>query len=151
MIFKKYEHEPKNINIYRRELPSNLTSAHVRMITNDGLIDEYTLAATLLDLIDKGYLFLDYEEKENIFKKNIVLTRTNKDTKSLFKYEIFLLDWLINVCGDGNKVDTYQIHEKLTNKNNKIDTSEMFEYFQALIIISFPINNFYKKTNFFIQ
>ena len=148
IIFKKYEYKPKNINIYQRELPSNLTPAHVRMIINDGLIDENTLAATLLDLLDKGYLFLNYEEKEKIFKKNMVLTKTNKDTSNLFKYEKFLLDWFINICGDGQTVTSNQIHEVLTNQNNKKVASEMFEQFQALIIISFPIQKFYKKTNF---
>lgn len=147
-IFKKYEYKPKNINIYQRELPSNLTPAHVRMIINDGLIDENTLAATLLDLLDKGYLFLNYEEKEKIFKKKIILTKTNKDTNNLFKYEKFLLDWFINTCGDGQTVTSNQIHEALTNQNNKKVASEMFEQFQALIIISFPIDKFYKKTNF---
>ena len=61
--FKKLEHKPININLYKRELPSNLRPAHVRMLLHDGLIDKKSLATTLLDLIDRGYL--DIKRKSN--------------------------------------------------------------------------------------
>ena len=76
-LFRKLEHKPLNLNIYQREMPSNLRPAHVRLLLNDGLVEEVSLAATLLDLIDRGYLAIDkYENKQSIFRnKEIVLRK----------------------------------------------------------------------------
>lgn len=148
MIFKKIECKPKNINIYQRELPSNLTPAHVRMLVNDGLIDEYTIVSTILDLIDKGYITLKMGNKNNLFNEQFLLSRTNLKYDDLFKYEQFLIDWFFNVCGNSETVSSTQIHEKLISENNKLESSDMFKHFQALVIISFPLEKFYTKNNF---
>ena len=69
IIYSKLEHKPLNINLYQRDLPSNLKPAHVRMLLHDGLVDEKSLAATILDLIDKGFLDIKRENKELELKK----------------------------------------------------------------------------------
>lgn len=71
ILFKAKEPKPTNINLYNRELPAKLTPAHVRILLNDGLIDKETIAATILDLIDRGYLKIETEERENIFKEDL--------------------------------------------------------------------------------
>ena len=95
ILFRKSNIKIKQLNYYNRELPSNLRPSHVRMLLNDGLIDEVSLASTLLDLIDNGYLQITgVSRKENIFKKNtdITIIRTNKNTSNLLSYELFLID-----------------------------------------------------------
>ena len=49
-ILKIKASKPYNINIYNRDLPSNLTPAHVRLLIEDGLIDAKTLASTIKSL-----------------------------------------------------------------------------------------------------
>ena len=63
LIYKNLEHKPRNINLYQRELPSNLRPAQVRLLLQDGLVDEKSLAATIVDLIDRGYLDIRRKSK----------------------------------------------------------------------------------------
>lgn len=149
LIYKKLEYKVANLNIYQRELPSKLKPAHVRMLVNDGLVDETTVATTILDLIDNGYLKLkkdiqDIVETNNLFSKNVQITiyKTNKNTDNLLKYEKFLIDWFIDECGNGLEITNIELQKKLCNPKYNY-----FQYFQLLVIISFPINKFYKKIN----
>ena len=152
-IFRKLEGSPKNLDIYKRELPSKLKPAHVRMLINDGLIDEFSLASTILDLIDKGYLGIkrisNTGEISNIdiFRKNgITIYRTDKPLDNLLKFEQFLIKWFIELYGDGKEVSSEQIHMKLKEPNDAVTPYEMFEQFQALVIISFPLKKYYSTS-----
>lgn len=150
-VFKTEESSPMNINIYQRELPSKLKPAHVRMLLNDGLIDGTSVATTLLDLIDNGYLELSRNQsKQDIFNSNdITLAKTNKDQSNLLEYEIFLIDWFIDKCGDGSKITSRELKNALNfTAKSQYTARYLFEYFQALTIISFPIYKYYKKRPF---
>lgn len=147
-LFRKLEHKPVNLNIYKREKPSNLRPAHVRILLNDGLIDKVSLAATLLDLIDRGYLSIEKCEdmKKYIFKnRDIVLIKTEKKTDDLLKFEIFIIEWFINKYGDGKKVSMKEIENRLKNSMDEEKPSDLFENWMALVFLSFPLNKFYKK------
>lgn len=130
--YKKLESKPQNIDIYQRELPSKLRPAHVRLLLNDGLIDEISLSATILDLIDKGYLDIEREKthivsKEDIFKKNnIKLIKTGKAEDNLFEYEKFLISWIIDKYGNGKEVSMEKIHENLINNVNEEQPNKLF-------------------------
>lgn len=145
--YKNVEPKPTNIDIYKRDLPSNLRPAHVRMLLNDGKIDEKTIAATLLDLIDKGFIEISKTgERANIFSnEEIVLTKNNKEDSELFRYEKFLLEWFFDIYGDGKNVSNLQIKKALRDTTSEISPSVYFEYFQALVTISFPLDRYYKK------
>ena len=152
IVFKMKEPIHKNLNIYNRDLPSNLRPLHVRMLLTDGRIDEISLAATILDLIDRDYLQITDANKNNInkeslFRKNLIITKTNKLYDNLLKYEIFLIEWFIKYCGDGKSVSSNELHKKLIDEKNNINTHEYFEFFQALAIVSFPLKKYYKKEN----
>ncbi len=150
LLYKKLEGKPVNINIYQRDLPSNLKPAHVRLLLNDGLIDEISLASTIVDLIDKGFLDIkaqgkEIENKENIFKdRNIRLIKTEKSTEHLLKYEKFLLEWLIDKYGDGKEVTMDNIHNALSNNIYEEQPYELFIEWQGLVLLSFPLKIFYK-------
>jgi uncharacterized membrane protein len=152
LVFKNLEPKNTNINLYNRELPSNLRPAHVRILTNDGLVDQLSLASTIVDLVDRDYLEISKEEnaskKTGLFKdENLKLIKTSKSDKDLLKYEKFIIDWFINQYGDGKEVSQEQVNKGLLNN---VDSSsykpfEIFEEWQALVIMSFPINKYFRK------
>lgn len=150
IIYSKLEHKPLNINLYQRDLPSNLKPAHVRMLLHDGLVDEKSLAATILDLIDKGFLDIKRENKElenkiDLFRnREIIISKTNKDTSKLLRYEKFLIDWFIEKYGNGRVVTSGQIMEKLHKNIYKEQPYNLFECWQGLVFLSFPLKKFYK-------
>ena len=86
--------------------------AHVRLLLNDGLIDEKSLVSTIVDLIDKGYFEIrrgekEVEDKTDLFRnREIILYKTNKSTKELLRYEKFVIDWFIEKYGDGKQVSS---------------------------------------------
>lgn len=118
------------------------------MLLNDGKIDEKTIAATLLDLIDKGFIEISKTgERANIFSnEEIVLTKNNKEDSELFRYEKFLLELFFDIYGDGKNVSNLQIKKALRDTTSEISPSVYFEYFQALVTISFPLDRYYAKT-----
>ena len=149
LVFHKLEHKTTNMNIYQRDLPSNLRAAHVRMLLYDGLIDESSLASTILDLIDRGYLDLkriaSNSSKMDIFQNGeILLVRTDKPIKDLFQYEQYIIEWFINLYGDGKQVSAKQVHDNLLGTfHHESKPCEMFEHWQALVMVSFPLKKFF--------
>lgn len=147
-LFKKIEHNPLNLNIYQREKPSNLRPAHVRLLLNDGLVDEISLAATLLDLIDRGYLCIEkYENiKGKIFKdKEIILRKTEKKTDDLLKFEKFIIEWFIDKYGNGKEISMKEIENRLKVNSDEEKPSDLFENWMGLVFLSFPLKKFYKE------
>ena len=141
IILKTKESKPCNLNIYRRDLPSNLTPAHVRLLVEDGLIDRETLAATILDLIDRGYLALNSQNRSDFFSKRLYISITDKSHEDLFEYERYLISWFF----DTNQISSEELHIKLNTSSKQ--PCEKFETFQGLVLVSFPINKYYKKHN----
>lgn len=140
-------------DLYKRELPSNLRPAHVRLLLEDGIIDEHSLSATLMDLINSDYIKLEYNNsssknlKYKLFNnKDIILKREEKDTKELFLYECYLLEWFFSYNKD-NTITAEQLHKFLNNDidNKKETPHDKMSYFQALVFMSFPIEKYYNK------
>lgn len=149
LLYRKILPTPKEINIYHRDLPSKLKPAHVRMLLTDGVIDTITIVATLYDLIDNNYIeILSKKNKTSIFEeKEVIIKKTKKSTNNLFKYEKFLIEWFIDICGDGEQISNLQLQEILKYRIDIYNPSDLFEYFQSLVRISFPIDNYYKRIN----
>lgn len=139
IIFKTKESKPANINIYNRELPSKLTPAHARMLVFDGLIDKNTLASTILDLIDRGYLKLKTKNRNELFFKEIYIYRTNKKDDKLFDFEKYLIDWFFKE----EKTTSTDLKKQLNNVEN--NPSEKFAIFEGLLLLSFPLKKYYKS------
>ena len=151
--FKKLEHKPININLYKRELPSNLRPAHVRMLLHDGLIDKKSLATTLLDLIDRGYLDIKRKSNkrgtiEDLFKKDsdVIIYRTEKPIYYLLRYEKFFIKWFIEKYGNGKEVEAKKISESLNNDIYSERPHSLFDCWKGLVLLSFPFEKFYRKT-----
>ena len=141
LFFKTKESKPVNTNIYNRNLPSNLTPAHVRLLVYDGVIDSQSIAATILDLIDRGYLKLDVPNRESIFNNDVYIYKTNKSDNELFAYEKYLLDWFFKE----DKVFSKTLHQRLNDAAT--NPSEKFSIFQGLILLSFPLDKYYNKNS----
>ena len=145
ILFKKNEAKPRNINIYNRDLPDNLTPAHARLLVSDGKIDDRTLASTILDLIDRGFLNLESNNREEMFTKDLLISKTNKSQEDLFDYEKYLIDWFF----EEEKINSLELHKKLND--NKTNPFEKFSIFQGLVLLSFPLNKYYKSSGFSIK
>lgn len=143
ILTKKVNPNIRQLDFYHRELPSNLKPAHVRMLLNDGLIDELSIAATLLDLIDRGYLSIQgVEKKDNLFEKNtnIIISKTSKDTSDLLRYESFLINWFFFSCNNTPTISSFALREALKNSNANAN----YDMFKSLVLLSFPMDAFYK-------
>ena len=141
IILYKKEEKATQINIYNRELPSNLTPAHARMLVYDGEIDAKTIASTILDLINKGYLYLEKGNVKDIFSKELYISVTDKDQSSLFTYEKFLINWLF----DKKRISSIELRNKLNEVS--YNPSDNFSIFMGLVLLSFPFDKYYKKIN----
>ena len=141
IVLKVKESKPYNADIYKRDLPSNLTPAHVRLLMEDGLIDKKTLASTILDLIDRGYLALESDDRSGLFSKDLYISLTTKSHDDLFEYEKFMINWFF----ESKKISSADLRLKLNDVKN--NPCEKFATFQALVLISFPLNKYYKKCN----
>lgn len=136
----KKDSKPININMYNRDLPEAITPAHARLLVYDGKVDEMTLASTIMDLIDRGYLKIEtIMNKEDIFTKDIFILRTNKNQDKLFDYEKYLINWFF----DSERKSSIDIHKLLINDNT--NPCEKFSIFQGLLLLSFPFDRYYRK------
>lgn len=144
--FKNLEGKTTRLDIYQRDLPSKLRPAHVRMLLNDGLIDSYSLACTILDLIDRGYLKITRENNQSnldlFMNKNLILSKTDKPTDDLLLFEKHIIDWFINEYGNRKEISSEKLQKELQNISVGSDS---FRTFQAHVMVSFPLNTFYKN------
>lgn len=138
-MFKKVDY--RKLDYYKRELPSKLKVAHVRLLLNDGLVDDKSLASTILDLIDRDYLSIGSFKKEDVFNKQLVISVTNKNQSDLLSYEKFVISWLFS----NGSISSDELKARLHDTNNS--PSEDFNIFQGLVLLSFPIDNYYKRKN----
>ncbi|NMA51254.1 MAG: DUF2207 domain-containing protein [Mollicutes bacterium] len=150
-LYKKMEPKSTKVNIYSRELPSKLRPAHVRCLLHDGKIDGVSLGSTIIDLVDRGYLEYiknkDNKDKLIFFHEDIKLRVTNKSQDDLLKYEKFIIEWFIFGYGNGTEVSAKEVNNGLKKRLSKynLDSAHIFLEWQALVLMSFPIDKYYKK------
>lgn len=137
IYLKTKEPKPYNVNLYNRELPSKLTPAHARFLVFDGLVDSLSLASTILDLVDRGYLKIESNDNLDLFNKELYISRTGKPFDNLFEYEKYLINWFFSE----EKVSSTELKNKLKSRNS----SDKYAIFQGLITISFPLEKYYRK------
>lgn len=126
--------EEKNLeNI--TEIDSNKPSFHRPAAISYLIYQDKTkgkaITSTILDLLNRGYLFLDEGHRiEEVLNPNlsIVINKNiNADSKTLSAYERVLIRWLIDEIGDSKKVYTGVIRDNL--KNNPL-VLQKFKIFQ---------------------
>lgn len=108
LIFNKSR---RNTDIYRNLSsfqPKDITPGELRLFQSR-IIDSNSLIATIFDLGRKGYVSIQEDDKFIQGQKGFLITNTNKPEIGLLSHEIYLLDWLFNLIGDGKQLSTSDI------------------------------------------
>lgn len=112
-VYKKYDKEytPKFDKEYLRELPFNYSPAEMSFLYYFGKTNDEDVTATLLDLIRRGVLELEYlgSPSEDNPKFTIRKNLSKYQKASLKEHERKLIYWFIDVVGDNNQVTIDQI------------------------------------------
>ena len=127
-VYVKYDKEyiPRFQGEYFRDLPSEATPAEMSYLYYMKKINDEDVTATLLDLIRKKYVAIDYAGKDlTAGDADFVLALNVAENQSrLLAHERHVIDWFFNVIGDGKTVSTEQI-EKFGKKG--IRQAEAFQ------------------------
>ena len=107
-VYRKYDKEltPDFDGDYFRELPSDETPGEVSYLYYEKKIPDEAFTATLLDLIRKKYVTLEYSPDE-LTDKNPNFTFVldeSKDQASLQEHERYLINWIFKSIARSNKV-----------------------------------------------
>lgn len=128
-VYKKYDKEftPKFDKEYLRELPYQYTPAEMSFLYHFGKTIDEDVTATLLDLIRRGFLKLDYfgetDAKDPDFTFILNKDKYQSNGYELLNHEKQLITWFINHIGNGEQVTIKQIEEYCKKYNN----AEKFE------------------------
>ncbi len=112
-VYRKYdkEYEPRFQAEYYRDLPGEESPAEVSYLYYMRKINDEDATATLLDMIRRKYVTIDYTGQDMIdedadFRLNLV-PGTNRS--GLLPHEQQILHWFFDVIGGGSSVSTKQI------------------------------------------
>lgn len=122
-IYYAYGREPKiSYNgIYEREPPTNDSPAFVNGVFVSGIkkeigkINDDAFKATIMDLINKGYLSIETNEKN--FLKSLNIKITDKDQSELKDYEKQAIN-VISVFENDGVIDFSNIANSMSNEKN---------------------------------
>jgi len=107
------EYTPAFQGDYYRDLPSDATPAEMSYLFYMKKINDEDLTATLLDLIRRKFVAIDYEGQDLTSKNaDFTLRRIpDADTRALKDHEKLVLTWFFDMIGGGNTVTTEQIEK----------------------------------------
>jgi uncharacterized membrane protein len=107
------EYVPAFQGEYYRDLPSDATPAEMSYLYYMKKINDEDLTATLLDLIRRKYVAIDYEGQDLTSKNaDFTLRRiSGTDQKVLKDHEKLVLSWFFDMIGNGTTVTTEQIEK----------------------------------------
>ncbi|RBP61033.1 putative membrane protein [Alkalibaculum bacchi] len=121
---RKESIEDLNYKSYPDSVPPAIVAQLVyNMITTD------TIMATIYDLARQGYLSI--EEKSKYATNNFKFEKSNKSTYSLSRHEKFLMEWLFNTIGNGQKIETKDISKY--GKNNPTEFSKDYHEWVKIV------------------
>ena len=128
-VYKKYDKEftPKFDKEYLRELPYQYTPAEMAFLYYFGRTNDEDVTATLLDLIRRGFIKLDYfgetDAKDPDFTFILNEEKMNASGRELLAHERDLINWFFNHIGKGTNVTVKQIE----NYGKKYANATQFE------------------------
>lgn len=131
LIYKKNRKRYKVENEYGeyfRELPDDYSPAVAGTLLSRNLYPgSKELFATLLNLVRKGYLKLEEEEK----RTTLILREDNKI--GLSEEEKFVLDWYIRKLGDGGRVVLEEIETLVKGRNEAREFNNNYERWKTIV------------------
>lgn len=106
IVYKKYDKEfiPKFDNEYYRELPSNYPPAIMSYLYYFQKTNDEDFSATILNLVRRKYLELNCLGDINDKKADYELVFTKKEIDGLMPHEKNILNFIINIIGNGERV-----------------------------------------------
>ena len=116
-VYKKYDKEftPKFDKEYLRELPFKYTPAEMSFLYYFGRTNDEDVTSTLLDLIRRGFVKLDYfgetDAKDPDFTFILNTDKVNQSGRELLEHERHLIQWFFNHIGKGTEVTVKQIED----------------------------------------
>jgi hypothetical protein len=123
-LFVKYDKDPKTgiKKTYVNELPANYyTPAELGVFMNKGRIREDYIIATLIDLVNRGYIKAESQEEEGF----VLSQNPETDTKDLKAHEQYLLIWLFDDFGHGStNISTKDFETWIKDSSN----SQRYQY-----------------------
>ncbi|MDR7855425.1 DUF2207 domain-containing protein [Tissierella sp.] len=115
LIFNKLRRKADIYDSMNTLSPEDITPAELRVFYMQ-VIDSRSLMTSIFDLARKEYMSIEEIESSKKKKRDFQFSRTTRSKKDLVPHEMYLLDWLFNTIGDGDKVSTKDI-EEYRNKN----------------------------------
>lgn len=106
LAFKKYDREYHMKKKLTLPLPNDMSPAEINYLMNDKKITDDAIIATIIDLVHKQYIELQYQNEVIVLKRI-----KNKEVNALNPHEKYLLNWFLVGIGDGNKVTIDQISQ----------------------------------------
>ncbi|MDO5837041.1 MAG: DUF2207 domain-containing protein, partial [Methanobacterium sp.] len=153
-IYFKYGREPKSRyqGEYERELPTNDPPAVVNAISGKGFskavgnpnMDGFQ--ATIMDLINRGYLSVSTEENGN--KKKVFLEMKSKPYNGLYSFEKHVINFLKKNTVN-NVIDLNQMKKNLKNKDKAKSFKHHYDAWEGDLkrfFINEKIEQFFIKT-----
>lgn len=126
-VYRKYdkEYEPRFTADYYRDLPGDETPAEVSYLYYMKKINDEDVTATLLDMIRRKFVEIDYQGQDTTSKDAEFSLRlvAGKDRSQLLSHEAHLLDWFFNHIGNGTSVST----ERIESYGKSVGNAERFQ------------------------
>ena len=128
-VYKKYDKEftPTFDKEYLRELPFQYTPAEMSFLYYFGRTNDEDVTATLLDLIRRDFIKLDYfgetDSKDPDFTFILNQEKYDANGNELLSHEKDLINWFFNHIGKSNQVTVKEIEKYCKKYSN----AEQFE------------------------
>ncbi|MCD4827181.1 MAG: DUF2207 domain-containing protein [Acholeplasmataceae bacterium] len=108
--------KPYHVNfdqMYLRDVPYVVTPAEMSYLFYGGIVNDEDVTATLLDLIRRKYIKIEYDPTEitDFNPKYKLVLLKNPKTKELKSHETHLLRWFFETIGDQKQVTSTQIED----------------------------------------
>lgn len=130
--YRKYDKEyvPEFSGDYYRELPASYPPAIMSYLVNFKEINRNDLTATLLDLIRKGFIEVDYTNQSLTDKdaNYTLIYNRNMDKSQLTDFEKYTLEWFFDIIGkrgDSITLDDIESYAKKMNNAEKYKECNM--------------------------
>lgn len=123
-VYKKYDKEftPVFDKEYLRELPYLYSPAEMSFLYYFGRTNDEDVTATLLDLIRRDFVKLDYfgetDAKDPDFKFILNKEKYAAEGSTLLEHEKDVINWFINHIGNGEEVSVKEIESYCKKYNN---------------------------------
>ncbi len=133
-LYIRYDKDPKTgiKQKYTNKLPVDYyTPAELGVLMNKGKVKANYIIATLIDLINRGYLDIELSDSDHGF---YLSKSPDASTEQLKSHEEYLLVWLFDDFGqDSQRVSTVKFEEWIRDKKNRSRYKHKYKTWEKLV------------------